>query len=72
VTADDLREWINRRPFEPFELITTEGERHVVKHPEFALISPTRSVVMDPMSDRFAFVSLLHVTEVRPLEPQSV
>lgn len=49
-----------------------QGEEvHQVKHPEFVVLLPSRLVVTDPISDRVAILSLIHVNEVRMLQPQS-
>ena len=71
MNAEALREMLGRRPFEPFEVIMSSGERHIVKHPEFLMVSPTRAVILDPVTDKLAILSLMHVTELRPAEPQS-
>ncbi|MGA2032014.1 MAG: hypothetical protein ABSG68_07150 [Thermoguttaceae bacterium] len=70
MNAEAIREMLNRRPFEPFEVIMSSGERHLVKHPEFLMISPSRAVIMDPVTDRLAILSLIHITELRPVQPQ--
>jgi hypothetical protein len=41
-----------------------------VKHPEFAILMLSKVVVTDPLADRGAFLSLKHVTELRPLQSQ--
>ena len=71
MNAEAIREMLGRRPFEPFEVIMSCGERHIVKHPEFLMVSPTRAVILDPVTDKLAILSLMHVTELRPAEPQS-
>ena len=71
MNADAIREMLNRRPFEPFEVVMSSGERHVVKHPEFAILLPSRLIVTDPAADRAAILSLMHVTELRPVQPQA-
>ena len=71
MNVEAIREMLSRRPFEPFEIIMSSGERHVVKHPEFLMVSPTRAVIMDPVTDRLAILSLMHVTELQPVQPQS-
>ena len=70
MNAEAVREMLNRRPFEPFEVIMSSGERHLVKHPEFAILLPTRVIVTDPVADRAAILSLKHVTELRPARSQ--
>jgi hypothetical protein len=69
MNTEALRELLTHAPFEPFELITTAGERHVVKHPEFCILLPSRIVVTDPAADRVSIVSLIHLTEARMLSP---
>ncbi len=69
MNPDTIRELLQRRSFEPFEILTSGGERHLVKHPEFAILMPSRIVVTDPAADRMALVSLIHITELRVAEP---
>lgn len=69
MNRETIQELLLRAPFEPFELITTAGERHTVKHPEFVILLPSRIVITDPVSDRVAVVSLIHLTEARMLSP---
>jgi hypothetical protein len=71
MNAESIREMLNRRPFEPFEIVMSSGERHTVKHPEFAILMPSRVIVTDPIADQAAILSLMHITEMRPLQPQS-
>jgi hypothetical protein len=71
VNAEAIREMLGRRPFEPFEVVMSSGERHVVKHPEFAILMPSRLIVTDPVADKAAMLSLVQVTELRPVQPQA-
>jgi hypothetical protein len=71
MNAEAIREMLGRRPFEPFEVVMSGGERHLVKHPEFAILMASRLIVTDPVADRAAILSLMHVTELRPVQPQS-
>ena len=68
MNAEAIREMLNRRPF---EIVVSSGERHVVKHLEFLVISPSRAVALDPVTDRLAILSLMHITELRAVQPQS-
>ena len=70
MNAEAIRERLNRRPFEPFEIIISSGERHLLKHPEFAILLASRVIVTDPVADRAAILSLKHVTELRPAQSQ--
>ena len=48
VTAETLRELLQRRPFEPFEIHLTNGETHPIGHPEMAMLVGARLVVGYP------------------------
>jgi hypothetical protein len=65
MNAETLRELLQRRPFEPFEVRMSNGDTHAVRHPEFAILMPSRIVIADPPADRLAICSLLHITEIR-------
>ena len=71
MNPEAIREMLYRQPFETFEIVMSSGERHVVKHPEFAILLPSRLIVTDPIADRAAILSLKHVTELRPVERQA-
>ncbi len=70
MNADAIREMLNRRPFEPFEVIMSSGERHLVKHPEFLMLLQSKVAIGDLLSDRLIVLSLRHITELRPVESQ--
>jgi hypothetical protein len=70
MNAEAIREMLDRRPFEPFEVIMSGGERHLVKHPEFLMLLQSKVAIGDLLSDRLTVLSLRHVTELRPVETQ--
>ena len=70
MNADAIREMLNRRPFEPFEVTMSSGERHIVKHPEFLMLLQSKVAIGDLLSDRLIVLSLRHITELRPVESQ--
>ena len=59
MNVEAVREMLNQWPFEPFEVVMSSGERHVVKHPEFAILMASRLIVADPVADQ-AYNSVLH------------
>ena len=71
MNAEAIREMLSRRPFEPFEIVMSSGERHLVKHPEFLMLLPSRAIIGDPVTDKAAMLSLVHITELRPAHPQA-
>jgi hypothetical protein len=67
MSADDLLNVIRQRPFSPFVLVTTDGTRYEIRHPEM-LMPGRRTVTIGlpddptlPVYDRQVIVSLLHV-----------
>jgi hypothetical protein len=71
MNAADVRDILHREPFEPFEIIMSSGERHLVKHPELVLVTEGRVIVVtDPVADRTADLALMHITELRRTQPQ--
>lgn len=68
MNAEVIREFILRRPFEPFVIRMSSGESHEVHHPECAALGKTRLVVSYPEEDRMVHCALLHVTSVESLQ----
>ncbi len=65
MNSETVRELLSRRPFEPFEVRMSSGEVHHVRHPEFAILLPSRLVLADPAADRLSILSLIHITALR-------
>lgn len=68
MNAEVIRERLRQtpfEPFEPFEVVSSAGQVHLVKHPEFAILLPSRMVITDPTEDRVAIISLIHIAELR-------
>jgi hypothetical protein len=68
MNSDAIRELLNRRPFEPFEVQMSGGEVYEVRHPKVVALGRTRMAIMDPDTDRMAVCALLHVTSIRTLQ----
>lgn len=66
--VETIREWLTRRPFEPFVLRLSNGEAHEVRHPENLALGKNRLIVVDPNLDRVAHVSLIHVNSIEALQ----
>lgn len=67
MNAEAIRALLNRRPFEPFELNMTSGEKHQLRHPENAFLAGARLVLYYPETDRMVIPSLLHIASVEML-----
>jgi hypothetical protein len=71
MNSETVREVLKQEPFEPFTLLMSNGERHEIRHPEFAIVSPSRLVILDPVSDRLSILSLIHVAEIQMQQPKA-
>jgi hypothetical protein len=66
---ETIHEYLHRRPFRPFEIHLSNGEYHVIRHPDFAELLKNKVVIGLPDTDQTAVCFLLHVAEVRTAEP---
>jgi hypothetical protein len=72
MTLQTFRDLLSQKPFKPFRLVMSSGERYEVRHPEMAML--TRSSILvgldapdDGVPAEFKICSLLHVTAIEPL-----
>ena len=72
---EDLREFVQKRPFQPFRITLTDGRTYEVHHPELAMVGRSAVAVglMRPnepelVYDRLITISLLHIMEVESLK----
>ncbi len=68
MNADTIREWLHRRPFEPFELRLSNGETYQVRHPEVVAVGKNRIAVVNPETDQVVHVALIHVNSIAALQ----
>ena len=75
----DIAEFLQRKPFEPFQIHVSEGMHYDILHPEFVLVSPTRVWILVPWKDqptlpyfdRTDSVALIHIVRLENLAPQT-
>lgn len=72
MTLQDFQRLLKTRPFQPFRVIMSSGERYEVRHPEMAFLLRTKLVLgLDPdkqgIADDWTMCSLLHITAVEPI-----
>lgn len=74
MNPDDLRDYVRRKPFEPFRLHLTDGSTFDIRHPEMILIARRTVAVGLPASagsteaDRITTISILHIVRAEPIE----
>jgi len=76
MSASVLKDQLARRPFEPFRVILSSGDRYEVRHPEFAWLIRGGLYVGLPadngdLPDRAVFCSMLHIAGVESLTGSS-
>ena len=64
-----MRQFLNSKPFEPFVVIMSSGQRYEVRHPENCNLTKTKIVIIDPEQDTVSICALLHVTTVETKQP---
>ncbi len=73
---EDVREHLERHPFEPFRIFMSDGESFDVRHPDFCIVALTTVYVgaADPkqrrVAVRVAHCALNHITRIEPLDGQ--
>lgn len=72
MTAEAIRDWMQRRPFQPFRITTSSGDAYEIRHPEMAFLTRAEIVIglgeRGGIPSRYRTVSLLHVTAVEPTD----
>lgn len=70
--AEELREILDRRPFEPFRMHISSGQHVGVKHPEMAIVSRSLVAVgivgLGRVAEYIAQYNLIHVVKIEPLD----
>jgi hypothetical protein len=72
MTVRDFKDLLDRRPFEPFRVVMSSGERYEVRHPEMAWLTRTTLYIGTGrieagVPEEARMCSLLHVATVEPL-----
>ena len=72
-----IKDHLAAKPFEPFEIILSSGDRFPVHHPENVLLTKERAIVAYSTSRRDAelpegaiSISYLHIAAIEPMPPK--
>ena len=68
MNTETIREWLSRKPFEPFLLSLSNGETWPIKHPENVIVLKTRLILGYPETDSIVHIALIHINSIRLLE----
>ncbi len=64
-----LHDLLVKRPFEPFEVRLSNGDAFQVRLPDFAILTKSRLIVVDPETDRTSICALLDIADIQMLQP---
>ena len=65
---ETLEEFLNKRPFKPFEIRLSNGDSHAVKHPDAAVLMKTKIVLVSTETNEYVVCFLLHIAAVKVLK----
>lgn len=77
ITAQDVRELLAQRPFEPFRIVTSSGEYYDIPHSDFVFVTKrtlrigTPKTAGDKEPDGLHLVSILHVTALEVIQTKT-
>jgi hypothetical protein len=77
LSPTELLPYLQRRPFEPFRIGTSEGRTYDIRHPEMVMVLPTAVLIGYPNLDfpgaylRYDVVSMFHIIRLE-LMPATV
>jgi hypothetical protein len=69
MNAESIRDLLRRQPFEPFQVRMTNGDAHLVTHPENAMLAGARILVYVPETDRMEILFLRHIATIATFQP---
>jgi hypothetical protein len=72
MTVQNFHDLLTQRPFKPFRIVMSSGERYEVRHPENAFLTRSTLYVSrdfdeDGIPADATMCSLLHITNVEPI-----
>jgi hypothetical protein len=65
---DQLREYLDREPFQPFRIVTSSGDKYEVLNPHGIALAQTYLFYAYPRSDRSAHIRLSQIVALKSLE----
>jgi len=81
MNVNEIKRRLREQPFEPFRVVTSDGESHVIRHPELAMIAQGQIsrvlYIFEPAESEQdevklpKSVSLTHITTLEPIEPEA-
>jgi hypothetical protein len=70
MTRAELEDRLNREPFEPFRVNTSDGKHYDIVNPRLAVPMDTRLFIALPQ-DRWTLLVLRHITGMEDVPPEA-
>lgn len=67
MTAEELREFLEREPFEPVRVRLSSGDAYEIRDPGLAVVMRSRLFIASPGTDRWTLIPFLHIAAVETL-----
>ncbi len=67
MTADSIKELIDRHPCIPFRMRLSNGDSVEVVNPDSVALMRAKVFVTDPRSEHWTFVSYPHIASIEPM-----
>lgn len=67
MTKQELRERLDKEPFEPFRINTTDGKHFDVADPQLVVPMETRVFIVFP-DERWTLIAMRHVTSLEGVQ----
>lgn len=64
MSHENIHELLEQRPFQPFAVRLSSGVAHEIRHPENAVLTKSKLVIVYPEKDSIAICALLHITSI--------
>jgi hypothetical protein len=65
MNAEAIRKFLDKKPFEPFEVQLSSGQEYRVTHPEAVMLLKNTLVIGDPETDSVVWCALIHIAAIR-------
>jgi len=64
MSSDELREFLDREPFEPFRVRLSSGDVYEVRNPDLVVVMHSRLFVAESGTNRYTLIPFLHIAAV--------
>jgi hypothetical protein len=67
MNAAEIREALDREPFEPLRIRISSGDAYEVRNPNLVVVMRSRLFVAFPDSDRWTLIPFLHIAAIESI-----